>query len=372
MKRFFLILLTAVMLLCLCSGCGEEEIAMETPTMVTPSPTPETTPEPTPEATPTPTPEPTPTPTPEPETVNPLSGEPCTAEVAVARPIAVMINNHHEAQPQSSISHADIIYEMPVEGWMTRMIAIFQDPSQVEIFGPVRSARPNFVTMVEAYDAIYYHAGGSTDGVNLIYELGLDHVDATQYDGVYFYRDGWRAENRGLEHSLMMNQDQLQASIQRFEFRTEHEADYENNMIFTEDGTPAGGASAGEFTVWYSEYGKYTTFIYDEEAGAYRIEQYGDAYVDGDNDEEVLVENVVILITTIYPYDDAAHQYVDLESGGDALFFCGGKYIEAHWTREAGDRQIVYTDASGEQIPFGVGHTFVAVISDETSVYEIG
>ena len=370
MKRFLMFVLAAVLLLTLCAGCGgDEDSAMVTPTVVTPSPTPEATPAPTPS--PTPEAEPTATPAPEAQIVNPLSGEPCTAEIAAARPIAVMINNHHEAQPQCSVSHADFVYEMPVEGWITRMIAIFQDPSQVEVFGPVRSARPNFVTMAEAYDAIYYHAGGSTDGVNLIYALGLDHVDATSYDGVYFYRDAWRRDNRGLEHSLMMNQDQLQASIERMEFRTEHEEGYENPMIFAEDGTPAGGSPAGEITVWFSEYGKSTTFTYDEEAGAYRIEQYGDAYVDGDNEEEVLVENVVILITTIYPYDGDGHQYVDLESGGDAIFCCGGQYIRANWTREEGAHQIVYTDAAGNQIPFGVGHTFVAVISDETSLYEI-
>ena len=93
--------------------------------------------------------------------------------------------------------------------------------------------------------------------------------------------------------------------------------------------------------------------------------------MDGDNEEEVLVENVVILITTIYPYDGEGHQYVDLESGGEALFCCGGRYIMTHWSREDGAHQIIYTDTAGNQVPFGVGHTFVAVISDETSVYEV-
>ncbi|NLM44527.1 MAG: DUF3048 domain-containing protein, partial [Clostridiales bacterium] len=60
------------------------------------------------------------------------------------RPVAVMIDNERNARPQSGITEADIVFEMPVEGNITRYMAIYHHlPS--EKIGPVRSARPYFI-----------------------------------------------------------------------------------------------------------------------------------------------------------------------------------------------------------------------------------
>ena len=42
------------------------------------------------------------------------------------RAVAVMINNHPKARPQSGLSKADIVYELLAEGDVTRYLAIFQ------------------------------------------------------------------------------------------------------------------------------------------------------------------------------------------------------------------------------------------------------
>ena len=55
----------------------------------------------------------------------PLTGEQLSAKPENTRPFAVMINNIVYAQPQVGISNADIIYEIPAEGGITRMMAIF-------------------------------------------------------------------------------------------------------------------------------------------------------------------------------------------------------------------------------------------------------
>ena len=50
--------------------------------------------------------------------------------------MAVMINNIEEATPQQwAPSQADILYEAVVEGDITRMLAIFQDTSNIEKSG---------------------------------------------------------------------------------------------------------------------------------------------------------------------------------------------------------------------------------------------
>ena len=43
------------------------------------------------------------------------------------RPVAVMVNNVQDALPQYGTGKADIIYEIPVEGDVTRLMAVYGD-----------------------------------------------------------------------------------------------------------------------------------------------------------------------------------------------------------------------------------------------------
>ena len=57
------------------------------------------------------------------------------------RPLAVTIENHTEARPQSGLSAADVVYEAVAEGGITRFMAVYLcNLSDVQV-GPVRSAR---------------------------------------------------------------------------------------------------------------------------------------------------------------------------------------------------------------------------------------
>ena len=76
------------------------------------------------------------------------------------RPVAIVINNAYEALPQSGISKAEIMYEVPVEGELVRLMGIFQDIDADKI-GPVRSARHYFLDYAFDNDAIFVHYGTS-------------------------------------------------------------------------------------------------------------------------------------------------------------------------------------------------------------------
>ena len=86
-----------------------------------------------------------------------LTGEWVDPEVNQNRPVAIMINNIGEAMPQSGIGQADVIYEMVVEGGITRLMAVFSDYSGLEKIGQVRSARQYYVRAAEQLDAIFCH-----------------------------------------------------------------------------------------------------------------------------------------------------------------------------------------------------------------------
>ena len=92
---------------------------------------------------------------------NELTGLPIDEEYVNKRPIRVMINNLEGAQPLLGVSDADLIYECPVEGGITRLLAIFKNPKGIQKIGSVRSARPYFINIAQGLDAIYMHIGGS-------------------------------------------------------------------------------------------------------------------------------------------------------------------------------------------------------------------
>ena len=55
--------------------------------------------------------------------------------LASQRPIAVVVENHPDARPQSGLSKADLVYETLAEGGITRFLAIFQT-QKAENIGP--------------------------------------------------------------------------------------------------------------------------------------------------------------------------------------------------------------------------------------------
>ncbi len=71
----------------------------------------------------------------------PLTGLPAPTGAVPQRPaMAVKIDNYPDGRPQAGLDKADIVFEEPVEGGITRYAAVFQC-QDVPLIGPARSAR---------------------------------------------------------------------------------------------------------------------------------------------------------------------------------------------------------------------------------------
>ncbi|MGI6662431.1 MAG: DUF3048 domain-containing protein [Bacillota bacterium] len=57
---------------------------------------------------------------------SPLTGQPM---VSPGSPVAVAIDNNPDARPQTGLTEADIVYEVPAEGGITRFLALFHSRS---------------------------------------------------------------------------------------------------------------------------------------------------------------------------------------------------------------------------------------------------
>ena len=158
-----------------------------------------------------------------------LTGEWVDPEVNQNRPVAIMINNIGEAMPQSGIGQADVIYEMVVEGGITRLMAVFSDYSGLEKIGPVRSARQYYVRAAEQLDAIFCHIGTSTLADNELASSGQDHMDGMSALGNYFiYRDN----SRVAPHNAYTSEEGLNKALENSGFTRTHSSSYEPMFTF--------------------------------------------------------------------------------------------------------------------------------------------
>lgn len=360
MKRT-ICLFTAFLLLFL-PACGD--------TVDNPTQPPESQSLPLPE-TPAPTPNPTPQPTPLPFR-EPLTGLPCAEDLSGKRPVAIMLNNLKAALPQQGNSQADIIYEVLAEGGITRMLAVYQRPEDVGLIGSVRSARQYYWELAQGHDAVYIHAGSSPEFYETKRRLGLFTVDGvngaySDADAGMFWRDRNRIEGQyyAVEHSLLTSGEAVAAMLEK-ENKTAHAEDYQYQMAFADDGTPDGGQSAVTVTVPFSNY-KTGVFRYDGASGLYLAEEYGEPYIDGNDNTQVAVTNLIVVQAVCTVVDDYGRLRVNLTSGS-GWFACGGQMIPIIWEKGSADQQLRYYAQDGSLLTLGRGKSYVCVIPASRAV----
>ena len=92
---------------------------------------------------------PEPTPTLPPYEANVLTGE-AKGENYPGGPriTALMVNNLVDARPQRGLSKAQMLFEIKVEGGITRFMPVFNDYHDIDEIGPIRSGRDQFFQLI--------------------------------------------------------------------------------------------------------------------------------------------------------------------------------------------------------------------------------
>lgn len=311
---------------------------------------------------------------------NPLTGEETETDISRNCPVGVMLNNVKEALPQSGNSKADMFYEVPEEGGITRILALFQDVTDVGQIGTVRSTRPYFVRLAVGQDALLTHCGGSNQAYVIIKKY-MEKADFNDIDCLnhgtncaysYFKRSEARL-NAGfaIENTMYIHSDKIQEYLSKNTdtIRTTHKEDFTPSQQFVEDGTPAEGVSAKSIDVVMSQY-KHTLFDYDESTGSYGVSEFGSPYIDEVTGEQIHVENVVVLLTDISVNQESAlgHLSVVLTGTGTGYYACGGKFIPITWEKKDVVDQQRFYDADGNQIKFGIGKTYICIVDKSRNI----
>jgi len=99
----------------------------------------------------------------------PLTGTPAPGGTVPNRPaLAVKIGNYSGDRPSTGLNQADVVFEEPVEGSYTRLVAVFHCQG-APLVGDLRSARePDVAILSQLSDPLFVHAGGITPVLGLL------------------------------------------------------------------------------------------------------------------------------------------------------------------------------------------------------------
>lgn len=159
-----------------------------------------------------------------------LTGEWIDASLVRNRPIAIMMEDTKAALPLYGLNSAGVVYEAPVEGGITRLVAIMENYGDLERIGNVRSCRPYYVYIASEYDAVYVHYGQSVQGLEVLNTGIVDNLsglDGSVESTVFF-----RTSDRKSPHNAYASGQGIIAGIAKKGYDTTYAEDYSGHWIF--------------------------------------------------------------------------------------------------------------------------------------------
>ncbi|CDB27801.1 putative uncharacterized protein [Firmicutes bacterium CAG:582] len=275
------------------------------------------------------------------------------------RPYAIMINNLGVARPlQSGLQDAMIIYEMIVEGGLTRYMAVFQDQN-TERIGSIRSARHYFLDYALENDAIYVHHGNSPQAAADFKTLNIDRisVDAS--------KTGWRDKslNVSTEHTLFTSIAKLNNGVGNK--RKTRNKDFLLNYSETpiDLSTKEGAIKANNIEITYSGSVK-SSYEYDESAQNYKRSVNGKAHTDYVTKKQYTFKNIITYQVSNTSLNDGSgkdRQTLDNIGSGEGYYITNGYAVPITWSKSSRSSQTVYKYKDGTEIDVNDGNTFIQI-----------
>ena len=161
-----------------------------------------------------------------------LTGEDVPESVGRRRPIAVMLGNDTNGAPQSGTGNAGVIYEAPVEGGITRLMAVIEDYDNLQRIGSVRSCRDYYIFYANEFDAIYAHYGQAVYALQYLDQHVIDNLNGLTLGNAYY-----RTTDRVAPHNAYTDAAHLQAGIQSLGYSQQYPEGYTGHYQFAPEGT---------------------------------------------------------------------------------------------------------------------------------------
>lgn len=292
-----------------------------------------------------------------------LTGEDVSVGIGHRRPIAVMLGNDTNGAPQSGTENAGVIYEAPVEGSITRLMAIIEDYDNIPRIGSVRSCRDYFLFYANEYDAIYSHYGQAVYALQYLDQHLIDNLNGLTLGNAYY-----RSTDRVAPHNAYTDFSHLQAGIQSQGYSQDYKEDYNGHFQFAPEGTETtldDGVSANVVKLDNFAY-NHPWFEYNAETKEYSRFQFNAPHIDQNTGNQLTCENIILQYSNYVPYDPNGYLNVDTQSGGEGKYITRGKAIDIHWTKDSQWGITHYYDSNNQEIQLNPGKTWVEIVLNDS------
>ena len=276
--------------------------------------------------------------------------------------IAVKVENTDAAYPLAGLERADVIYEEPVEGSITRFAALFQCKDAGRV-GPVRSARTTDPKILVQYsdEPLLAYSGANPKVESALNAAGVVSLTETSANAAYV-----RDESRSAPHNLFVSIKKLYViakqvrgrlllagpgfPIRRGGARPEQTADVGLGGVLPLQ--PRGlGWSKG-------------AWVRQLDGAPMRSEAGAPIAVDNVVIQEVVVTDSNIVDVAGFPSPD-----VKVVGKGRAWILRDGRLIIGRWRRQSLGDVTIFETKGGDEIALAPGTTFVQLVpKDEGEV----
>jgi hypothetical protein len=277
--------------------------------------------------------------------VSPFTGEPVPSPNPV---LAVKIDNLAAARPQAGLTDADIVYVLPVEGGLSRILTVFSSRFP-QVIGPVRSAREDDLELLGQFGRpAFAYSGAQPQLLPVVEKARIADLYAGRVGG--YFRDPRRAA----PHNLYARTRQLLAEAPG--------ASTVHDIGFRFGPAPTGGHPAASFTVSYRAAS--FTFRWSAAGRRWLVQMDGRPALAAEGGQ-LGAATVVIQYTTVrtsrFREEGARPPYAQSTGAGRAVVLRGGQAYAVRWSRPDAGGGTTFSTASGQPMTFAVGPVWVVL-----------
>jgi len=288
---------------------------------------------------------PPPAPAGSPRLYSPFTGEPVPALGPV---LAVKIDNLAPARPQTGLTSVDIVYVLPVEGGLSRFLAVFSSHFP-PVIGPVRSAREDDLELLRQFGRPAFAYSGAQPQL-------LPVVEKARTADLYAGRVGgyFRDPRRVAPHNLYARTPQLLAEAPG--------ASKAHDIGFRFGPAPSGGRVMTSFSVSYPA--ARFLFRWSARDGRWLVWMDGAPAMAAEGGQ-LSAPTVVIQYTKVrtsrFLEEGVRPPYAESTGAGTAVVLRGGQAYTVRWSRPDADGGTTFTTASGQVMTFARGPVWVVL-----------
>lgn len=296
---------------------------------------------------------------------NLLTGIPNLSDGAIGkRPVAVMVNNIKKSLPQYGISDADIIFEVLVEGGITRMMALYGDYTRIPNVCSVRSCRYYFPIFAHGFDAVYCCFGSNQSlGTTTLKRIKIDYFDGQFYSALYG-RDAERKKTYAKEHTAYLKGSDVPATLKKEGVRSDIlKGRKEPFFNFNSPNKPkkVSDTVCNKATLNFSKF-YWSGFTYDKASKTYLKTHEEKAHIDQKTGNQLAFTNVLVLTTSVNEFNDGTGLIKVDWKGGSGCYLSMGTAKPIKWSKASESAPIKLTDKNGKPLKLNAGKSYIGVI----------